>query len=78
MSANEGTPKVLVVVSGGNAYFAAEGAVEIAIFDCDNYRADPMQTAKVPKGFTDLALRLGVDADAIQASSSMVARHDPA
>lgn len=78
MNANERTPRVFVVVSGGNAYVATEGNVEVSIFDCDNYRADSVNTDKVPEGFADLARKLGVEADAIYMPKNVVVRRDQA
>jgi len=55
-----GTPRVLVVVSGGVAAPVSDEGVDVAVFDWDNYKGDPERTGGVPDHFADLAEPLGV------------------
>jgi len=71
MSNRRAVPMVLVVVSGGNAYCEVNGEVDVEIFDGDNYRADPIGTKKLSARFSDLGLKLGVEASAICATDSL-------
>lgn len=48
-------PRVLVIVSGGVAEFVADTGVEVAVFDWDNYRADPVGTPIPSALFADMA-----------------------
>lgn len=56
-------PRVLVIVSGGVADFVVEGAVEVEVFDFDNYRADPVRTGGVPLSFAALGTAADVPLD---------------
>lgn len=48
-------PKVLIIVSGGVAGYVLDDAVEVEIFDWDNYKADPEGTGRVSAEFAELA-----------------------
>jgi len=52
--------RVLVTVSGGVADFQSDAGVDVEVFDFDNYRDDPVNTAPVPEHFRDLAQLAGV------------------
>ena len=54
------TPRVLVSVSGGIAEVLPDPGVEIMVFDHDDYRDDPKNTAKAPADFADLAERMQI------------------
>jgi hypothetical protein len=54
------SPRVLVVINGGNADYVADLDVDVVVFDWDNFNADPVQTDRVPEHFADLAEPLGI------------------
>ena len=53
-------PRVLIIVDGGVADYVSDDAVDIAIFDRDNYKSDPVQTGNAPAHFADLAIPIDV------------------
>lgn len=55
-----GTPRVLVVVSGGIADPTHDEGVDVEVFDWDNYNDDPEGTGGVPPHFKDLAEGCGI------------------
>ena len=56
----QGSPRVLVTVSGGVADYVADPGVDVEVFDFDNWMADPERTDKAPAHFADLAAPINV------------------